>query len=287
VEPLENRRLLAASALVLTITDHGSPADVGTDVTFNISVTKPVGNPLATGVQLTDVIPTDGTSPPDVVFDTVSYPAGWSRSGVSHGGTGTLALTDSFPLAGGATASFTLYLTVAPAALSIDVPSNTVNASSTNTPSATPETAYFDVNPTTVLLTQTTTPANTGGLETVTLTASNIGGHNAGDVAIVYAGPDYLGTPFASFASASYPANPSLITETDPGVGNLVTPLDPVTFTIPVLPAGDSASVQVTTSIPSGSVAFVADSHATVSSPTDFGSPHNSDASFNVYTPAG
>lgn len=192
-----------------TATAIAAPGEV---VSYTIQVTN-AGPEAAASVVVTDALPAS------LLFQSITAPAGWSCTTPAVGATGTVTC-EADTLVNGATATFTLTTTVAPAATGTITNSASVTHSGTdgNGGNSSGSSGGVEVDAPTssadLAVTKTTaaTTAPAGSTFQYTITASNAGPDAAGDVVVTDILPASL-----LFESITTPAG---FTCTTPAVGS-------------------------------------------------------------------
>jgi uncharacterized repeat protein (TIGR01451 family) len=171
----------------LVTTNIASPTSVaaGSNVTYTQTVTNN-GPVAATSVSFTQ------TTPPNTVYEGITFPTGWICTGPAVGGTGTITCTDT-SLAVGATANFALLLQVNAGTTSGTSIAETDTATATNivpnltTNSATATVVVANANSADLAIVKTASPSPQvlqGDPLTYTLTVTNNGPAQATNVTV-------------------------------------------------------------------------------------------------------
>ena len=249
----------AASSLSITKSDSPDPVNAGANITYTISVSNAAGSAAATGINLTDGVPTNTTF-------VSSSGTGWSCTTPAVGGTGTITCTRAASLAANVFApALTIVVAVGGGVAAGTVITNTATVSATNDP--TPDSASATTGVTTSAnlgLTKTdavaSVVAGASTVRTFTLTISNAGPTTATSVSLADAWP-------AGYLRGSLPA----------GCANVGAGPD-FTCGVASLASGASTTFSVTYTVPASTPAGSQTNTAVVSSPVPDPTPGNNTA---------
>lgn len=255
----------AQADLSITVVGTPDPVVAGNALTYAINVSN-AGPSDAQSVSMTQ------STPPGTTFAAVAAPGGWSCTSPPIGGTGPVTCTAPV-LSSGASAAFSLTVTVAPGTPDgTSIPATANVSSATTDPNGANDSAgdsttvavSADVS---IGLIATPNPVVAGTQLSYSINVTNGGPSNALTVAVSQATP--AGT---TFAAVTAPPGWSCTGPAPGGTGA-------VTCTNPVLAAGASASFSITVnvlpSVPDGSTIAAT---ATIASATPDATPGNNSA---------
>ena len=230
------------SDLAITKSTLSTAAAQGSTITYTLSSSN-AGPDAASNVTVTDVLPIQ------LLFQSISAPAGWSCTTPAVGANGTVTCTIA-SFANGATANFTLVTTVAPNATGTINNNATIGGSGSdpnpgNGSGASPATAVAGNSDLGVTKTTTANNIPPGGAISYTINVNNGGPDPAASVVMTDTLPATL-----LFQSLSAPAGWSCTT---PAVGATGT----ITCTAATLAAGATATFTLNVTVASGASGFV------------------------------